>query len=242
MNAGEVRELARIAQESDVFLMEAMWMKFNPLFVRLQELLDAGAIGHVRSLRASFGAPFPEDGSSRWQPGGSALLDQGIYPVTLSHMLFGKPDSISAAGLVREDGVDLRNNFTLNHDAGAFTQGAASMLEFLDMSATIAGTRGWITIGSGFWYASQLTVHGYNLEGETVEPVKVDREGYGYTPMLRAVTDAIRRGAREHPSHTLQTTADIFDTLDAIRSSLSSTRPTTPAAPMHSSSTDERND
>ena len=32
LNAAQVRELAAIAEASDRFLMEAMWMKFNPLY------------------------------------------------------------------------------------------------------------------------------------------------------------------------------------------------------------------
>ena len=107
LNAAEVRELAAIASESGVFLMEAMWMKFNPLYLRLREIVDDGVIGELRSVRSSFGAPFPRDDSSRWKPGGSALLDQGIYPVTLGHMFLGDPSSITAAGVAQEDGIDL---------------------------------------------------------------------------------------------------------------------------------------
>jgi predicted dehydrogenase len=39
--------------------MEAMWMKFNALYLELPALVDSGAIGEVRSVRASFGAPVP---------------------------------------------------------------------------------------------------------------------------------------------------------------------------------------
>ncbi|NKF32302.1 Gfo/Idh/MocA family oxidoreductase, partial [Pseudomonas sp. BGM005] len=84
LNAHEVRELASIAARSGAFLMEAMWMKFNPLHQRVVEIVQSGAIGEVRSVRGAFGAPFPRDDSSRWKPGGSTLLDQGIYPVTLA--------------------------------------------------------------------------------------------------------------------------------------------------------------
>ena len=89
LTAAETRELGRVAQLNGVFLMEAMWMKFNPLHVRLLELLREGCIGDVRSVHATFGIPFPRDNSSRWKAemGGSALLDQGIYPVTLAHMV-----------------------------------------------------------------------------------------------------------------------------------------------------------
>jgi predicted dehydrogenase len=222
LTAAQVRELATIARRSETFLMEAMWMKFNPLHRRLRELLNTGTIGEVRSVRASFGAPFPRDDSSRWKPGGSALLDQGIYPVTLAHLLLGPPATISASGVVRDDGVDLAESFTLHYADGRFAQGASSMVEFLDMSASIGGTTGWITIDTGFWFASRLTVHRFSREqGAVLETHETEREGNGYVPMLREVTAAIRRRDLEHPWHTLEDTARVFESLDEIRSQMS---------------------
>lgn len=217
LNAQEVRQLADIARGSGAFLMEAMWMKFNPLMAALREIIAADGIGNVRAVRASFGAPFPRDGSSRWQPGGSALLDQGIYPVTLSHMLFGTPERICADGIVRSDGVDLNEHFTLEYTDGRFAQGASSMVEFLDTTAAVCGDMGWIAIDPGFWFASRLTVHTYTAAGPAARTHEVEREGHGYVPMLRSVTNAIADGSTEHPLHTLEDTALIFDTLDLIR-------------------------
>src|SRR5688500_13732070 len=59
MNEREVRELSAQAVDAGVFLMEAMWMKFNPLYARLFGLIGDGVLGDVRSVRAAFGAAFP---------------------------------------------------------------------------------------------------------------------------------------------------------------------------------------
>jgi predicted dehydrogenase len=218
MNEREVRELAARAAHAGVFLMEAMWMKFNPLYARLSQLIADGVLGDVRSVRAAFGGAFPQDGSSRWMPGGSTLLDQGIYPITLAHMLLGTPETVFARGTVREDGVDLREDFTLGYADARFAQGASSMVEWIDPSAAISGTDAYVTIGGGFWYASQLTIHHPLPWGQRrQEVVEVEREGNGYVPMLRAVTDAIRAGALEHPVHTAAATAEVYATCDEIR-------------------------
>ena len=218
MNEREVRELGTRAADAGVFLMEAMWMKFNPLYTRLAQLIADGVLGDVRSVRAAFGGAFPQDGSSRWMPGGSTLLDQGIYPVTLAHMLLGRPETVSARGTVREDGVDLREDFSLGYADARFAHGSSSMVEWIDPSAAISGTDAYVTISGGFWYASQLTVHHPLPWGQRrQEVVEVEREGNGYVPMLRAVVDAIRAGALEHPSHTAAATAEIYSTLDEIR-------------------------
>ncbi|TDU20270.1 putative dehydrogenase [Arthrobacter sp. JUb115] len=229
LNAAEVRELAAIAAESGAFLMEAMWMKFNPLYLRLREIVDAGAIGEIRSIRSSFGAPFQRDDSSRWKPGGSTLLDQGIYPVTLSHMFLGEPSGITAAGIVEGNAVDLSQNYTLNYPRGRFAQGASSMVNFLDQSASLCGTGGWITIDTGFWFASQFTLHRFSVEdGETTETYETTREGNGYVPMLREVTAAILNGDAEHPLHTMDEAARTFDTMDEIRRQIMITGKVTP--------------
>lgn len=59
---------------------------------------------------------FPE-GGSRWDlaASGGALLDQGIYPVTLAHALLGSPESITARGTTRVDGLDLSEHFMFEH-------------------------------------------------------------------------------------------------------------------------------
>jgi len=217
LNAAEVRELGALASKAGVFLMEAMWMKFNPLYVRLTQLVAAGELGEIHSVTANFGIPFPKDDSSRWKPGGSTLLDQGIYPVTLAHLFLGAPDEVVAKGVLREDGVDLSEYFTLSYDDGRYMQGGSSMVDWLDLEASVCGSKAWVTIDAGFWGASKLTVHRPSGFTEDREVIDVGREGNGYVPMLRAVAEAIEQGLLEHPLHTTAAAAEVFDTLDEIR-------------------------
>ena len=55
VNAAQARQLAALARERNVFLMEAMWMKFNPTVQRLREIVGAGTIGAVRHITAAMG-------------------------------------------------------------------------------------------------------------------------------------------------------------------------------------------
>ena len=43
------------AREAGVFVMEAMWTRFQPAVVALRELVADGAIGEVRSVQADLG-------------------------------------------------------------------------------------------------------------------------------------------------------------------------------------------
>jgi predicted dehydrogenase len=221
MNRAQVSDLFALASEHGVFLMEAMWMKFNPAFRRLHEEIQNGRIGDVRSLRAAFSVPIPDDGGSRWDMSmsGGALLDQGIYPVTLAHSLFGAPASVVAAGDVRVDGVDLAEHYTLEFGEGRFAQCSSAMTEFADLSAAVSGTEGWLTLPSPFWATTSIEIHagGTREIFYPVAPINLDREGNGYVPMLREVAEMITGGQLEHPVHTRDDTVEVFRTLDTIR-------------------------
>lgn len=225
MNAAEAADLFGVASRMQVFLMEAMWMKFNPAFRRLHDELAAGRIGDVRSMRAAFGIPFPAElGNSRWDPARSpgSLLDQGIYPVTLAHTIFGPPVSVHAVGSVNEDGIGFAEHFTLEFEDGRFAQCASGMTEFCDPSASVSGRRGWISIPAPFWSQTALNIHADSWDVMFREPhrVELDQEGNGYVPMLREVVDAINSGVWEHPVHPARETIAIFRTLDAVMNQL----------------------
>ena len=220
MNAAEVSDLFATAARQGVFLMEAMWFKFGPAFVRLQQEIAAGTIGVPRNIQAAFSIPFPADGGSKWDVtrSGGALLDQGIYAVTIAHDIFGVPETIHAVGAVRDDGLDVAEHFTFEYAEGQFAQCASGMAEFADMAASVAGTRGWIRLTAPFWATTTLSIHAGSISAMfgAPEPVELAREGNGYVPMLRAVVGAISAGLVEHPDHTAADTVAVFESLDAI--------------------------
>jgi predicted dehydrogenase len=224
MTAAEAADLFAVAAAQGRFLMEAMWMKFNPAFRRLHREIADGTIGEPRNLRAGFAIPFPDDGGSRWDPArsGGALLDQGIYPVTLAHSIFGAPRSVVAAGTVRPDGLDLDQHVTLEYSEGRFAQLMVSMTEFGDCSAAVGGPRGWLTLTPPFWATTDVEIHAGSFRAifRTPQLVEHQREGNGYVPMLREVISAIRDGAMEHPVHPADATVEVFTTLDRIRAQL----------------------
>lgn len=221
MTSADAAELFDVAAAHGVFLMEAMWMKFSPVFLRLQQEIADGAIGRPRNLRASFGIPFPSAGdSSKWDVSrsGGALLDQGIYPITLAHSVFGEPVDVTASGTVREDGLDVAEHFTLEFSDGRFAQCSSSMAEFSELTASIGGEAGWLTLTPPFWATTDLEVHARTVEQifRAPELIEHPREGNGYRPMLRAVRDAIDAGLTQHPGHTAAETIAVMRTIDQV--------------------------
>ncbi|KQQ66257.1 Gfo/Idh/MocA family protein [Microbacterium sp. Leaf320] len=223
-SAADAELLFDRAAQANRFLMEAMWMRFNPLHVEVIDRIAAGELGAIRHVRASFGTPFfPRPGKERPEDGGSILRDRGIYPVTLAHWFLGEPRALDARGVISE-GVDLSGHATLEHSGGVFAQLAWSGVDFLDLSAAISGERGWITLDPMFWAGSDARVHAGSAERIFREPEQVrhPRVGNGYGPMLEAVAVAIESGLREHPWHDAATTVSIARTLDRILADISS--------------------
>ncbi len=221
LDAEQARSLAALAQDAGVFLMEAMWMKFNPAVRALAERLEAGAIGDVRWVQAGFGFPVPRDPTSRFwdaEQGGGALLDVGIYPVTLAHLLLGRPTSVSVTGAAEPDGVDTRAFVTLVTALGT-AQLATSIEHVVTPSASVSGTTGFAELGTRFWMTDSFTLwpEGAGPGAAPPEQVQVPLEGIGYVPMFRHVSECVQAGLTESPVHPLAATVEVLETIDEVR-------------------------
>jgi predicted dehydrogenase len=217
--AAEARELAALATERGRFLMEAMWMVFNPAIRRLLDEVAAGAIGDLQTVQGSFGFPSPPD-AIIWRPelGGGALLDRGVYPLTLAQVLLGTPESVEATGEMRDDGLDLTASVFLRYGGGRFAHALTSLAVFVGAGATVGGSRGVVTLDAPFHMTETFSI---------VEPpfgvprtVTERREGNGYVPMFRAVSEAIGEGLLEHPWRPLRDTIEVLETMDEVRRQL----------------------
>ncbi|WP_394552026.1 Gfo/Idh/MocA family protein [Agromyces sp. MMS24-JH15] len=218
-SAAEIVQIFDAAEAAGVFAMEAMWMKFNPLHVDLVQRVKVGLTGEPRSISATFGMPTPPNGRA-WtvERGDSAVLDRGIYAVTLAQWVLGEPVAVDASGVV-EDGTDVEARATLTFTNGARADVACSAIGFLDQSATINGTLGWITIEPMFWAGTTARVHAGSVEAIMHSPERVvrPREGSGFQPMLGSVADALAAGERQVARHDRAATLAVARTLDVIR-------------------------
>lgn len=157
----ETEALVALAAETGCFLMEAVWMRFNPLVQQLARLVDEGALGEVRSLRASLGFAAAYDPAGRlWDSalGGGALLDIGLYVVDLARLLLGDPTDVVARGSLAPTGVDAECTLALSWPSGARGLLDCSLTTDLPGTAVVVGSRGWASIGPSFHAPTLLRV------------------------------------------------------------------------------------
>ena len=226
VNAAQARRLADLAREHNVFLMEAMWMKFNPIVRRLREVVEAGTISAVRHITAAMGFPVPAASGRFWsaEQGGGALLDLGVYVITFAEMFLAEAGEMTVSsvhGRIREDGVDIRALVTLA--AGEATAQIATSIDHTVIpAASVAGTSGFILVDMPFWVPKGFDVYPRGLGPGAPPPTRVetDPEGAGYVPMFRAVSEAVQSGWTEHPAHPLSATIGTLELVDEVRRQL----------------------
>jgi predicted dehydrogenase len=106
--AAEVEEAFDVAERAGRLLSEAFMYRHNPQARRLRELLDEGAIGEPRIVRARFGfALFDTDNIRlRLDVEGGSLMDVGCYCVNGSRLVAGEPELVFGQQLTGPSGTD----------------------------------------------------------------------------------------------------------------------------------------
>ncbi|MDO6836830.1 Gfo/Idh/MocA family oxidoreductase [Pseudoalteromonas carrageenovora] len=162
VNTQQLITLKELAQQQNRFLMEGVWMRFLPAIVKLQQLLSEGVIGKVHSVNANFSLAGEFDSSHRLMnpaTAGGALLDLGIYPISIADVVFNKtPEQIKSLVHKSTTGVDERSVALINYGQGQFAQLSSALQQNGPTQACILGEYGYIRIDE-FVGAQSLELH-----------------------------------------------------------------------------------
>jgi predicted dehydrogenase len=191
------QEVVDLARETGVFVMEAIWTRFQPVIVAVRDLVADGAIGEVRSVQADLGVTRVYDPTDRLfnvALGGGALLDLGVYVVNIAQMMLGNPSRVVAAGSLFPSGADAEASLLLDYGDGRTAALTTSLRNALPGQARVFGTRGWIDILPRFHHPETIVLHRAGAEPGTITRTPV---GAGYAHELIEVTDGVRAGRTE---------------------------------------------
>ena len=209
--------LVQAAHANNAFLMEAMWMRCNPAIRKIAELVEEGAIGWVSAIHADFGlqGPFPVEHRLRDPKlGGGALLDLGVYPINLVHLILGAPTVVRSWAHLTPEGVDENTGVLFGYQAGAVATMTCSINGGSRTVASITGTEGRIDLPEGFFVPRSFVL---SRPGRPAETVEVPFEGNGYQFEAAEVQRCLLAGDLESPLMPHVTSLEIMNLLDTIR-------------------------
>ena len=219
LNARQAREVVAEARARDLFCMEAMWMRLNPLIVRAREIAASGRIGDLIGVRADLSKRFDYDPEHRLfdlAAGGGALLDLGVYPVNFAWIILGRPDTVQAVGGLSPTGSDATVALQWGYADGRFAQIQSSALGDNPYTGLITGTGGWIHVEARLHRPEAITV----CTAEGPEVIRADSPGNGYRPEVSEVERCLRTGETESPLVPLDDTVAILELIDDARAQI----------------------
>ncbi len=218
LDAAESLAMIELARAHDRFLMEAMWTACHPVVHAVARDLRAGRFGTPRHLHAEIGFRVPPDPASRmWDPalGASVLLDMGIYPLTVAHLLLGEAESLSAQGVLSDRGTDQDVVVTGRYPGDVLATLVATMSSWSSRTATVATDLGRVDLHD-FHHPTYAVFTPHDGEPVPIEPAE-PVIGRGYGNEIAEVGRCLAAGLTESPLVPHAQTLLIMRQLDDLR-------------------------
>ena len=221
VNLKQTSEMADLAREKGLFLMEGMWTRFFPVIQKMQSWLKEGKIGTPRMLNANFGIESGDNWRKSYALSGGSLLDVGIYPLAFTMLMFGNDYSaLKGFSLNNSDGIDEVNNFIMHYRDRLATI-ASGVGQRMNNKVYIEGDKGRIMIDGMWWNPKHavLTLGGKDVVyyADNHEEFTDNFESTGFQYEAQHVNDCIEKGLTESPIMPLNDSLAIAKAMDALR-------------------------
>ena len=219
-SATECQALIDIANESDSYLMEAMWTWFLPAIRKAKEWVDSGRIGKIVQINADFGYPqvyAPDERTYNPELAGGCLLDMGVYPIALAALFAGRdPEEISVVSRHAPNGVDDDVAMLFNYDDFVATLGT-SFRARLPNWAYIVGEDAYIAIPD-FFRARECQLF---VLDDMADQFDDGRSTNGFDYQVEAVNNDLLAGRKQSEIMPLSESLRFQRHMDLVRSRFS---------------------
>lgn len=213
----QVKEMVKTARDMDLYFMEGMWTRFNPVIRKVISWVEQNKIGKINHIEADFGITIKYDPKSRFYDlnyAGGSLLDLGIYPIAFTQMLLKqRPIEIKSIANKAISGVDVNCSILLKYPNDI----TASLFCAINISsqqrAIIYGTNGYIKLDT-FWRAKSAILH---INNQDPKEYIGNFEGEGDSFQFEYVQNEILSGKKECSLYDMNETLLISEIMDTIR-------------------------
>ncbi|MGN0528384.1 MAG: Gfo/Idh/MocA family protein [Eubacterium sp.] len=120
LNSQELVRAVESAERNNVVLAEAMTVYHMPIYKKIRELSDNGALGELKLVQVSLGSYKPYDMTNRFfnmELAGGAMLDIGVYALAFARMFMKNFDGditsqvkFAPSGADEQVGILIKNN------------------------------------------------------------------------------------------------------------------------------------
>ncbi|HIX14998.1 MAG TPA: Gfo/Idh/MocA family oxidoreductase [Candidatus Hungatella pullicola] len=182
INEKQAGQLYQLAEEKGLFLMEAFWIRFLPIYEKLLEMIRQGQLGRIQCARSDYG--FIAQGARKDRKfnsdlGGGALLDIGVYNIGFMHMITGEePEFFDSSCHINEYGTDDYSTILMKYPSGCTAAISTSIGMEMPRRAAVFGTKGMVEL-EDFQKAETMTVKIYGEEEYQVS-LPFDINGFEY--------------------------------------------------------------
>ncbi len=223
INSTEMTEILDEAQKANVFLMEGMWTLFFPTILKVKEWIHSGKIGKVLRTNMNFSINATPGG---WRLGsdmaGGAIMDLGIYCLTISDIAFGmEPAEVKSTAMV-QNGVDIANSVILKYSEDQIATFTCAQDCLSDNKALIQGEKGFIEIRRKFWCPSVVELFVNEEMPGVATSVEVFEDPYvstGFQYEAAHVGELVLNGAKASPVMPHNKSIQLIRLMDELRES-----------------------
>ena len=215
LNSRELGTAIALAEERGLVLAEAMTLYHMPLYKRLRELVESGALGPLRMLQLNFGSYKEYDMNNRFfnpNLAGGALLDIGVYALSFVRWFMKEaPSQVLSQMTPAPSGVDEQAGILLMNGAGEMATVALTLHAKQPKRGMAAFDKGFLEVYE--YPRAQEAVLTWTEDGRR----EVIREGSTAGALGYEIQDMERAVAGEGKEMHLDYTRDVMAVMTGLR-------------------------
>lgn len=213
-DAEQAAEIFALAKEKGVFVMEAFWTKFIPVYREMERLIDSGVIGEIRAVTATYGYVSARQ-ARKFDPqlAGGTLLDIGVYAIGFACMALGYDfDTIVSTMVMNPEGTDATDAILLRR-GNAVANLTCAIGATIPTHGVIYGTLGHIDVPE-FKNPERITLH---VDGQPPVEFSAPFEVNGFEYEIRETQNCVLAGKLHSEILTPEQSIAVMRIMDEVR-------------------------
>ena len=150
LNSDELNIAIELAEKNNVVLAEAMTIYHMPLYKKLKEIVESGALGELRMIQMNFGSYKDYNMKNRFfniELAGGSLLDIGVYAISFVRwFMSSKPNQVLSQVKYAPSGVDEQAGILLMNEEQEMATIALTLHSKQPKRGMISCDKGYIEI------------------------------------------------------------------------------------------------